>query len=105
MSSRVKWSEEKTCTHGMRSLCGTSSCSKNLSNQIKQIKNSLCQWFTDTSICWVSIGYLTVLDVSNNIKKVSLILIARRSRYMAGPRYLKRGINDEGNVANFVETE
>jgi len=34
-----------------------------------------------------------------------MILIARRSRYMAGPRYLKRGINEEGNVANFVETE
>ena len=34
-----------------------------------------------------------------------MVLIARRSRYMAGPRYLKRGINEEGNVANFVETE
>jgi len=43
--------------------------------------------------------------LENSNKKVSLILIARRSRYMAGPRYLKRGINEEGNVANFVETE
>ncbi|KAJ7595479.1 polyphosphoinositide phosphatase [Mycena floridula] len=32
-------------------------------------------------------------------------LIARRSRHFAGARYLKRGVNDEGNVANEVETE
>ena len=34
-----------------------------------------------------------------------MTLIARRSRYFAGARYLKRGVNDEGNVANEVETE
>lgn len=43
--------------------------------------------------------------MQNTVKKVSLILVARRSRYMAGPRYLKRGINEQGDVANFVETE
>ena len=32
-------------------------------------------------------------------------LIARRSRHFAGARYLKRGVTDEGNVANEVETE
>lgn len=36
---------------------------------------------------------------------VYVTLIARRSRYFAGARYLKRGVNDEGNVANEVETE
>lgn len=34
-----------------------------------------------------------------------ITLIARRSRHYAGVRYLKRGVNDEGNVANEVETE
>ncbi|KAI0727772.1 SacI homology domain-containing protein [Fomitopsis betulina] len=34
-----------------------------------------------------------------------ITLIARRSRHHAGARYLKRGVNDEGNVANEVETE
>ncbi len=34
---------------------------------------------------------------------VYVTLIARRSRYFAGARYLKRGVNDEGNVANEVE--
>ncbi|TFY57215.1 hypothetical protein EVG20_g8632 [Dentipellis fragilis] len=36
---------------------------------------------------------------------VYVTLIARRSRHYAGARYLKRGVNDEGNVANEVETE
>ncbi|CAL1708203.1 unnamed protein product [Somion occarium] len=36
---------------------------------------------------------------------VFVTLIARRSRHHAGARYLKRGVNDEGNVANEVETE
>ncbi|KAG8076962.1 hypothetical protein GUJ93_ZPchr0006g41741 [Zizania palustris] len=38
-------------------------------------------------------------------KDIMLTLIARRSRHYAGTRYLKRGVNDEGEVANDVETE
>ena len=34
-----------------------------------------------------------------------MILITRRSRFMGGTRYYSRGINDEGHVANFNETE
>lgn len=36
---------------------------------------------------------------------MDLILIARRSRHYAGTRYLKRGINVHGKVANDVEVE
>ncbi|KAI0306385.1 SacI homology domain-containing protein [Multifurca ochricompacta] len=36
---------------------------------------------------------------------IYVTLIARRSRHYAGARYLKRGVNEEGNVANEVETE
>ncbi|KIJ30197.1 hypothetical protein M422DRAFT_784087 [Sphaerobolus stellatus SS14] len=43
---------------------------------------------------------LTVLG-----RVVYITLIARRSRHFAGARYLKRGVNTEGNVANEVETE
>ncbi|KAF8626659.1 hypothetical protein AX15_004750 [Amanita polypyramis BW_CC] len=43
---------------------------------------------------------LTVLG-----RVVFIALIARRSRHFAGARYLTRGVNDEGNVANEVETE
>lgn len=38
-------------------------------------------------------------------KDFKLILIARRSRHYAGTRYLKRGVNEKGRVANDVETE
>ncbi|KAF8191450.1 polyphosphoinositide phosphatase [Mycena galopus ATCC 62051] len=43
---------------------------------------------------------LTVLG-----RVIYVTLVARRSRHYAGARYLKRGVNDEGNVANEVETE
>ncbi|CED82657.1 Phosphoinositide phosphatase SAC1 [Phaffia rhodozyma] len=36
---------------------------------------------------------------------VRLTVISRRSRDRAGLRYQRRGIDDEGDVANFVETE
>ncbi|TFK54747.1 hypothetical protein OE88DRAFT_1777920 [Heliocybe sulcata] len=36
---------------------------------------------------------------------VDYILISRRSRERGGLRYQRRGIDDEANVANFVETE
>ncbi|KAL5107492.1 Polyphosphoinositide phosphatase [Taenia crassiceps] len=36
---------------------------------------------------------------------ISITLVARRSRFFAGTRFLKRGINIDGNVANEVETE
>ena len=34
-----------------------------------------------------------------------LALISRRSRFRAGTRYFRRGIDREGHVANFNETE
>ena len=36
---------------------------------------------------------------------VHLILISRRNRHRAGVRMHCRGIDDDGNVANYVETE
>lgn len=35
----------------------------------------------------------------------AITLFSRRSRHFAGTRYLKRGVNDKGRVANDVETE
>jgi hypothetical protein len=37
--------------------------------------------------------------------QITMALISRRSRHRAGTRYLRRGVDDCGNVANFVETE
>ncbi len=36
---------------------------------------------------------------------VDYIVISRRSRDRAGLRYQRRGVDDDANVANFVETE
>lgn len=36
---------------------------------------------------------------------VDYIIVSRRSRYRAGLRYQRRGIDDDAHVANFVETE
>ncbi|GKY92743.1 hypothetical protein MPSEU_000244300 [Mayamaea pseudoterrestris] len=38
-------------------------------------------------------------------KSLNLVLMARRSRHFAGTRYLKRGVSEEGKVANDVEHE
>ncbi|KAK6937999.1 SAC domain [Dillenia turbinata] len=38
-------------------------------------------------------------------REFSVTLVSRRSRHFAGTRYLKRGVNDRGRVANDVETE
>ena len=40
-----------------------------------------------------------------NGHEVSITLLARRSRHHAGTRYLKRGANTNGDVANDVEIE
>ena len=42
---------------------------------------------------------------SGNLVIVDYIIISRRSRDRAGLRYQRRGIDDDANVANFVETE
>ncbi|TDL25045.1 hypothetical protein BD410DRAFT_718891 [Rickenella mellea] len=44
------------------------------------------------------------LEESENIL-IDYIIISRRSRDRAGLRYQRRGIDDDANVANFVETE
>ncbi|KAJ2927190.1 hypothetical protein H1R20_g9915, partial [Candolleomyces eurysporus] len=38
-------------------------------------------------------------------RQMQLCLISRRSRYRAGTRYFRRGVDNDGNVANFNETE
>lgn len=50
-------------------------------------------------------GYINCSNFNINSSYVNVILIARRSRHFAGTRYLKRGLNEEGRVANFVEVE
>ncbi|OJJ37592.1 hypothetical protein ASPWEDRAFT_39314 [Aspergillus wentii DTO 134E9] len=50
-------------------------------------------------------GYVDQAKLSVYGRSVYITIIARRSRFFAGARFLKRGANDLGYVANDVETE
>eukprot|EP00754_Rhynchopus_humris_P017260 Rhum_TRINITY_DN14550_c19_g1::Rhum_TRINITY_DN14550_c19_g1_i1::g.97258::m.97258 len=50
-------------------------------------------------------GSLSQKTVDVDGRRLRILLIARRSRYFAGTRFLKRGISEDGNVANHIETE
>ncbi|PON62552.1 Phosphoinositide phosphatase SACs [Trema orientale] len=50
-------------------------------------------------------GFFKQVDLSVSGRDFKFTLIARRSRHYAGTRYLKRGVNEKGRVANDVETE
>lgn len=46
-----------------------------------------------------------VANETGDFVTVEYIIVSRRSRDRAGLRYQRRGIDDDANVANFVETE
>jgi len=61
-----------------------------------------------TSYHWVMPiihGAFVQRKVNDYGRSLDLILIARRSRHFAGTRYLKRGVSEQGYVANDVEHE
>lgn len=58
-------------------------------------RQRLIQAFTAVEIAQTHIGRIPF----------NFALISRRSRYRAGTRYFTRGIDKEGHVANFNETE
>ncbi|KAL6710421.1 phosphatidylinositol-3,5-bisphosphate 5-phosphatase [Coniothyrium glycines] len=50
-------------------------------------------------------GYVDQASLDVFGRRIYLTIVARRSRFFAGARFLKRGTNDCGYVANDVETE
>ncbi|KZT52574.1 hypothetical protein CALCODRAFT_502129 [Calocera cornea HHB12733] len=50
-------------------------------------------------------GHVDQAKLQDFSRIIYITLIARRSRHFAGARYLKRGVNEDGYVANEVETE
>ena len=50
-------------------------------------------------------GYIGMFNYEISNKQIQIILITRRSQKFAGTRYNTRGINDDGNVANYCESE
>ncbi|XP_076630821.1 phosphatidylinositide phosphatase spermathreecae isoform X2 [Colletes latitarsis] len=71
---------------------------------------------TDKANCWilpVIQGYVQIekckvevgFDDQPQHETFNLAIISRRSRFRAGTRYKRRGVDDEGKCANYVETE
>ena len=50
-------------------------------------------------------GYFEQKAISILGRTIHIAVASRRSRNFAGTRYLKRGVNSDGDVANEVETE
>lgn len=66
--------------------------------------------FFSRSCCFLHkhISFLLAFDIRParvNGHHLKVCLISRRSRFRAGTRYFRRGIDSEGRVANFNETE
>ncbi|KAM3087598.1 Phosphoinositide phosphatase sac1 [Clarireedia jacksonii] len=59
----------------------------------------------DPYILPVIFGMLEIVPTKIKSTPLTMVLITRRSRYRAGTRYFSRGIDEEGNVSNFNETE
>ncbi|KAJ4357420.1 Phosphoinositide phosphatase sac1 [Didymosphaeria variabile] len=59
----------------------------------------------DSFILPVMYGMMEIKNTSIKGTPLTFILITRRSRLRAGTRYFSRGIDENGNVSNFNETE
>lgn len=59
----------------------------------------------DPFILPVMFGMMRITQTRIKSTSLTFTLITRRSRHRAGTRYFTRGIDDQGHVANFNETE
>ncbi|KAI9807883.1 MAG: hypothetical protein M1825_005189 [Sarcosagium campestre] len=59
----------------------------------------------DPYILPVMFGMLRITTTRVKATPLTFILISRRSRHRGGTRYLSRGIDDNGHVSNYNETE
>jgi hypothetical protein len=59
----------------------------------------------DPYILPVIFGMLEIVSTRIKSAPITMVLVSRRSRHRAGTRYFSRGIDEEGHVSNFNETE
>lgn len=59
----------------------------------------------DPYILPVIFGMLEIISTRIKSSPLTIALITRRSRYRAGTRYFSRGIDEDGHVSNYNETE
>ena len=85
-------------------MSGTS-ISFDFSNNCKLTKNGLLPSYKVGKYSIYLPGFVGNFNVYIDGKKLDFYLLSRRSSRRAGTRYNSRGIDDDGNVSNFVETE
>lgn len=73
---------------------------QNLLGPVLEYIDTVYDWFQP-----IIHGFIDQVKISVFGRPIYLTLIARRSHHFAGARYLKRGVNNMGYVANEVETE
>ncbi|XP_012222775.2 phosphatidylinositide phosphatase SAC2 isoform X1 [Linepithema humile] len=61
----------------------------------------IIQGYVQIEKCIVEVGF----DGQPQQETFNLAIISRRSRFRAGTRYKRRGVDDDGKCANYVETE
>ncbi|XP_043274983.1 phosphatidylinositide phosphatase SAC2 isoform X2 [Venturia canescens] len=61
----------------------------------------IIQGFVQIEKCKVEVGF----DGQPQYEIFNLAIISRRSRFRAGTRYKRRGVDEDGKCANYVETE
>ncbi|XP_043462644.1 phosphatidylinositide phosphatase SAC2 [Leptopilina heterotoma] len=61
----------------------------------------IIQGYVQIEQCKVEVGF----DVQPQHETFNLAIISRRSRFRAGTRYKRRGVDEDGKCANYVETE
>ncbi|XP_060529101.1 phosphatidylinositide phosphatase SAC2 isoform X2 [Cylas formicarius] len=86
---------------------------KHMLQSILDTENNLCdpwilpiiQGYIQIEDCKVELGPFVGEPVEKQFEIFSLCILSRRSRFRAGTRYKRRGVDEEGEVANYVETE
>ena len=62
-------------------------------------------WIKPVSPRFLGANHADLVEIALFSRTVYLTVLARRSRHHAGARYLTRGANEHGHVANEVESE
>ncbi|KAJ9598474.1 hypothetical protein L9F63_010843, partial [Diploptera punctata] len=67
----------------------------------------IIQGYVQIEHCKVEIGFDPAINeaLEPRYEMFTLSLISRRSRFRAGTRYKRRGVDEDGKCANYVETE
>ncbi|KAF8649823.1 hypothetical protein AX16_005588 [Volvariella volvacea WC 439] len=73
--------------------------------QAKFVENTQAGHDIGSFVLPIMYGTFDIRPVFLHGRHMQLCLISRRSRYRAGTRYFRRGVDHEGHVANFNETE